>query len=184
MLSKMSAMRRWFPDEINNPLWYVIGRTMNNCKYYYKNYYDTETFDADEVYPGIYVGDWNASLNKEKLKEHGITNILSIVNGCARNYPTDFNYELIHVNDDDWVNISAHFDRSVRFIKNSVDNGEKILVHCSRGMSRSVSLVIAYMMDEKKMTYEDALAEIKSKRLCANPNAGFETQLREHYQNS
>ena len=40
------------------------------------------------------------------------------------------------------------------------------------------------MMDEKKMTYEDALAEIKSKRLCANPNAGFETQLREHYQNS
>jgi protein-tyrosine phosphatase len=157
---------------------------MNNCKYYYKNYYDTETFDADEVYPGIYVGDWNASLNKEKLEENNIKNILSIVNGCAKNYPADFNYELIHVNDDDWVNISAHFDRAVEFIKNSLDKKEKILVHCSRGMSRSVSLVIAYMMDVHKMSYEESLSIIKSKRSCANPNPGFETQLREHYQNS
>lgn len=180
----MSIMRRWFPDEyVNNPLWYAIGRTMNNCKYYYKNYYDTETFDANEVYPGIYVGDWNASLNKEKLHECKIKNILSVVNGCAKNYPDDFKYELIHVNDDDWVNISEHFDKSVNFIKECLSKNEKIIVHCSRGVSRSVSLVMAFLMSEG-MEYEKALESIRSTRPQANPNPGFETQLRVHYQNN
>ena len=68
----MSIVRRVLPDEINNPIWFVIGRVMNDCNYYYKNYYDTDTFDAQEVYPGIFIGSLSSSMNLAELKKNGL----------------------------------------------------------------------------------------------------------------
>ncbi|KAJ0389363.1 hypothetical protein P43SY_010300 [Pythium insidiosum] len=45
-------------------------------------------------------------------------------------------------------------------------------------MSRSVSMVMAYLMQNHSMGYDDALALVKRQRPVAQPNAGFEAQLR------
>jgi protein-tyrosine phosphatase len=39
-----------------------------------------------------------------------------------------------------------------------------VLVHCMAGVSRSVSFVIAYLMKYRKMTFEDALILMRSRR--------------------
>lgn len=169
----MSLIRNILSDEINNPLWFVIGRTINTFKYYN----GTSSFNADEVYPGIYVGDLSSSLNKFALKGNSIKHILSVLNGCDENYPNDFSYTIIHVNDDDWIDISGYFEECVAFIDIAVRRNEKILVHCSRGVSRSVTMVLAYLMIKQNMTYNDALALVRSKRIMANPNEGFKNQL-------
>ena len=53
----------------------------------------------------------------------------------------------------------------------------KVLVHCTQGVSRSVSLLAAHLMQQFKVTLRDALLFIKWRRSRAAPNEGFINQL-------
>jgi len=53
-----------------------------------------------------------------------------------------------------------------------------VFVHCSQGVSRSVTLVIAYLMWRDGHTFEQAFAAVKAARGVANPNIGFVCQVR------
>jgi protein-tyrosine phosphatase len=48
-----------------------------------------------------------------------------------------------------------------------------VLVHCQMGMSRSSSLVIAFLMKEYGMDYHSARIFAKNKRKIVQPNEGF-----------
>ena len=63
------------------------------------------------------------------------------------------------------------------FIRDCVDSGGRVLVHCSQGVSRSVSVVVGYLMWRDDEAYERAFARVKEKRGVANPNMGFACQL-------
>ncbi|CAF89262.1 unnamed protein product, partial [Tetraodon nigroviridis] len=47
------------------------------------------------------------------------------------------------------------------------------------GVSRSVTLVVAYIMTVTRLGWSDALAAVKVARPCAAPNVGFQHQLQE-----
>ena len=48
----------------------------------------------------------------------------------------------------------------------------------SQGVSRSASIVIAYLIRNYHMTYNEAFKFVKSKRACVKPNPGFVKCLR------
>lgn len=54
----------------------------------------------------------------------------------------------------------------------------KIIVHCNAGVSRSSSVVIAYLMKKFSYSFDFALEFVKHKRPCIQPNRGFIEQLR------
>lgn len=58
-----------------------------------------------------------------------------------------------------------------------------ILVHCHAGISRSVAIVMAYLMHIRKIDVQNALDLIRSRRSIADPNPGFLYQL-ELYQSA
>jgi protein-tyrosine phosphatase len=58
-------------------------------------------------------------------------------------------------------NLLLHFDEGVDFIKEAVDSHQSILVHCNAGVSRSASFVIAYMMREQGMHFQEAFDFVK-----------------------
>jgi atypical dual specificity phosphatase len=59
-------------------------------------------------------------------------------------------------------------------------NGDgQILVHCFAGISRSPTVVAAYLMKRKGMTLKAALGQIIRVRPQVSPNAGFLKQLKE-----
>nr|KAF6443550.1 dual specificity phosphatase 22 [Molossus molossus] len=74
---------------------------------------------------------------------------------------------------------TRHFKESIRFIHECRLRGEGCLVHCLAGVSRSVTLVIAYIMTVTDFGWEDALHTVRAGRSCANPNLGFQRQLQE-----
>lgn len=53
-----------------------------------------------------------------------------------------------------------------------------MLIHCSQGVSRSVTLAIAYLMWRNGQTFDEAFAAVKTARGVANPNIGFVCQAR------
>ena len=56
------------------------------------------------------------------------------------------------------ANILPLLPDAVEFIKQAVDEGGRILVHCVAGRSRSVSCVVAYLIASQGLSSEDAIA--------------------------
>lgn len=65
--------------------------------------------------------------------------------------------------DHERFDLTKYFDKSIDFIDNSLKQ-TNILVHCMAGISRSVTLVLAYLMKHHKMTYDQAFQVVRRKR--------------------
>ena len=57
------------------------------------------------------------------------------------------------------------------------DEGVKVLVHCKKGISRSASVVVAYIMKEKCYDLDEALRYVRTHRSTIRPNPAFLQQL-------
>ena len=64
-----------------------------------------------------------------------------------------------------------------KFIKDNLVNGH-VFVHCMAGISRSVTIVAAFLMELLQISADEAVAHIKMYRKQAMPNSGFMEQLR------
>jgi dual specificity phosphatase 12 len=64
---------------------------------------------------------------------------------------------VINVLDMPFENLIRHFKTAVDFIKGAVKGGGTVLVHCFAGVSRSASVVIAYLMREHGLPMMDAM---------------------------
>jgi protein-tyrosine phosphatase len=79
--------------------------------------------------------------------------------------------------DDDWQeDISQHFLQVIQFIDAESKKGP-VLVHCAGGISRSPTLVAAYLMWEHGWTRKETIQYITAKRNIVDPNDGFMDQL-------
>src|SRR5579863_813565 len=103
----MQYIRSYLPDLVNNNLMYCVG--MVTC---FLQYYTNTTFSASEITDKLFVGDLASALNSDAMKEQGITHILSVFNGSYEIFSGDFEYKIIHINDDPWVDIGKYFDES------------------------------------------------------------------------
>lgn len=136
----------------------------------------------DRIIDNIFLGDWFDSINEWKLKYNDIKCILTL---NENNVHTEANkkmfarlgirYKYIRIQDSLDANILPHVDSSIRFLKGCDSN---VLVHCSAGVSRSVSIVVAYLMREKNMSYDKAIDYVRKRRPVANPNRSFVQQLK------
>jgi atypical dual specificity phosphatase len=167
----MTQFRSFLPNKVNDFLGYYYGMCREMIQPYLNNNYKIY-----HIVDNIYLGDLSASVKKDDLKKDGITHILSIFNGSYSMWP-DFNYKHIHINDDPWVSIDKYFDSCYEFIDSATNVNGKILIHCIYGVSRSVTIIISYLMKKYEITRQDALNLIKSKKPSINPNKGFILQL-------
>lgn len=175
-----SYLRSFLPEKVNTGVMYCTGKA--NCFF---QYYIDNTFSASAITDRIFVGNLASASNNTAMKEQGITHILSTMNGLYEIYPTEFKYKIIHLNDDKWVNIGDYFDEANEFIDQALSNPQsKIMIHCQRGISRSVSFLLAYLLfklnQEKQIPKEsvddiikEKLNEVKTHRSIADPNEGF-----------
>jgi atypical dual specificity phosphatase len=88
-------------------------------------------------------------------------------------YPHDFNYLVIPVLDMPFVNLACHFQEAIKYINSVLISGGTVLVHCFAGVSRSATIVIAYLMQELGMTMTDAMNFTRRRRPIVCPNFGF-----------
>ncbi|XP_046289932.1 dual specificity protein phosphatase 15 isoform X3 [Marmota monax] len=91
----------------------------------------------------------------------------------------DITYLRIPVADTPEVPIKKHFKECISFIHCCRLNGGNCLVHCFAGISRSTTIVTAYVMTVTGLGWREVLEAIKATRPIANPNPGFRQQLEE-----
>lgn len=122
----------------------------------------------------IYLGDDTAANDINILLYNNITDILVVGIELSKVFPRNFTYKQIFIDDYYQENIFKYFYDSIKFIENSKKN---VYVHCYMGMSRSSTIVIAYIMYKKKMSFKEAFNFVREKRNCVSPNVGFVEQL-------
>jgi len=136
-----------------------------------------------EIVDGLYLGSVWLAEDNEWLMEHQITHVLSI---CAKEQlPEESFYEelkishMLHdVADEYDTNLLPLFPETCHFITSAVmKEGCKVLVHCTAGVSRSSTLVCAYIMQSQGLNTKDAIDFVRSKRQKIHPNLSFQMQL-------
>lgn len=147
--------------------------------------------DIDEIpgVPGLFVGGLNAL---HHLEEFNIRTIITAI-PYNRRYVTEKQLKKwvgsrVHMripwkDEDDQIMDFDILCNTARFIHNHLLQGHHVLVHCAAGMSRSVSIIIFYMMHKpgrRWKTVKQALWHIRKARPIAGPNKGFIAQLKEY----
>lgn len=106
------------------------------------------------------------------LEVYNIQAILSILSTSVPKN-TGIDYKQIKLADTPTALINKHFREAIDFIEGHIREGRNVLVHCRVGMSRSATLVIAYLMHKEWLSYDEAYKKVKEKRRIIQPNIGF-----------
>ena len=136
-----------------------------------------------QIFPTLWIGNMHHANNKDVLKQLGITHILNCSRTLENAHPDTFVYMKLPLDDRSGQPLFPHLTHASHFMHNvlSTHVGPKpnsLLVHCHAGVSRSVSAVIYYLMQWYHFSYDEALEIVRQSRPIANPNPGFEHQLR------
>ena len=126
----------------------------------------------------LYVSGDTIAQDKNLLLETGITHIVNCASHMV-NSASGFIQLDLPMSDGGNESILSWIFKSTIFIKNALseNTSNKVLVHCIEGVSRSVTICIAYLILTRKYDYEKSFKIIRSKRRVASPHPKFMAQL-------
>uniref|UniRef100_A0A0G4FNP0 protein-tyrosine-phosphatase n=1 Tax=Chromera velia CCMP2878 TaxID=1169474 RepID=A0A0G4FNP0_9ALVE len=139
----------------------------------------TSSSAMHRIVPRIYLGSALAARDHQSLKRQNIKHVVIVHQSFEPVFPHDMRYETCRCGDIMWESILPHVATALEFIHQalSADDSGGVLVHCSKGISRSASVVVAYLMWTRKWSFRRALDFVQEKR-NVHPNVSFQSQLR------
>lgn len=125
----------------------------------------------------LYLGDLNDAANlKSSRNELKIKFVFSIGIFPTLGKSSNVTYRSIEVADVSSEDLLSHFDAAYEFILASQAEAPT-LVHCFHGVSRSATIVIAFLMKRYGLDVCQAVERVKAAREVIAPNDGFMAQL-------
>jgi len=161
----------------------ISNRKLKEGRLIFENYQERKA--------NLFIGCKLVARNSQWLLSKGIRKILNV--SKEKNYFFDttlqtqdgtlnkpFDYKQIKIEDALESNMYQWFDECCAWIESSLQSGESVLVHCSQGLSRSVTMIIAFAMRCKSLplvqAYETVL-KCNGKEVIGD---GFKLQLMDY----
>ncbi|XP_006900048.1 PREDICTED: dual specificity protein phosphatase 9 [Elephantulus edwardii] len=132
-----------------------------------------------QIVPNLYLGTAQDSANLENLATLGIRYILNVTPNHPNLFEKNgvFHYKQIPISDHWSQNLSQFFPEAITFIEEGLARNCGVLVHCLAGVSRSVTVIVAYLMQKQHLCLNDAYDLVKTKKANISPNFNFMGQL-------
>jgi len=112
-------------------------------------------------------------LDGKLLQQLCVTHILNVTR-ARYNVPLDGMETLqIAIDDDESEDIFRHFDRTTAFVRQALDAKGTVLIHCEYGVSRSATVVAAYLMLTEGLSAVQSLKCLRWSREIVAPNRSF-----------
>jgi predicted protein tyrosine phosphatase len=134
---------------------------------------------VDHVTDGIYISGWRATLYIDHLREAKITNVLKLF-ADEPHFPADFNV-CVNALADGEVIPPGVLKRGVDFVIGRVEAGERVLVMCGAGISRSATFVLAALL-ERGHDIREAFALLREQHYEATPHPAMWRSLIVEYE--
>jgi len=134
--------------------------------------------DVTRILDHLYLSDF-VSLSPSRLSELGVTLVVNATYEIPNVDVPEGTIEFIklEINDSVTADMAQHMDRCADRIHEVRSAGGAALVHCALGISRSVTICLAYLVKHEGRTLREAYFELKKKRPIIRPNEGFWRQL-------
>ncbi|CCM00244.1 uncharacterized protein FIBRA_02273 [Fibroporia radiculosa] len=140
--------------------------------------------EASLIVPRLYLANLYTAQDPEQLAALGVTHIVSVVEGIPKLPKSMPHLKTLHIpiTDSHDADILQYLNRTTAFIKGALAEDPKnvVLVHCLVGMSRSATVVCAYLTATTSMVPSEAIGFVATKRCIVSPNPGFRQQLDEY----
>jgi protein-tyrosine phosphatase len=132
-------------------------------------------FSANKVHKNLWIGSAVDTYNPDILRANDINVLFCVAKELVKpNWMDDaWKYNHIELIDSSDENLDIHLSETVSLIDKYIQEGNNVLVYCSMGISRSTSIICAYLMSIHKTTFSYAFRHIYSVRSIVNPNLGF-----------
>lgn len=136
----------------------------------------------DQILPMLYLGDVGDTDSPEDLV--GITAILCVAKELEPFVPpaayADRKRQIIPLNDGEAIP-PGQLARALKILGGWLDSGETVLVHCSAGVSRSPSIVTAYLMEKNHWMWDEAFAYVNERRPMTFPHPALRLSVKQHF---
>lgn len=125
----------------------------------------------------LFLGDLFDANNETDIASKNISCIICVAERLKiKNTNTNVKVYQYNLSDDYECDISLYFDEIGEIIHNS----NIVLVNCVAGISRSSTIVIAYIMKYYNDNLKDTFIELRNRRSCICPNKKFMEYLLEY----
>lgn len=141
-----------------------------------------QNMSFDWVSENLYVGSLLALRNQDEVREEGISAIVRLDAADREDGQWSEKFTLLDLPFLDGDSIPDDIIPEVTsFIYQRIQAEKSVLVHCAAGMSRSVSLTMAYLIEYEKMSLAEAFGTVREGRTQAYPHENLLISLIEHY---
>jgi len=145
---------------------------------FFEALYTSRNADAHEICTGIFLGAASAAGDQRAMLKRKISHVLIAHPALPEQYPRQFQYRRIKLIDDPAANLLELLPDALSFLGKARKRGGRVFVYCAKGISRSSSIVIALLMLEQGISFDEAFHACEQKRPVVYPNVGFQQQLR------
>ncbi|GJE98062.1 dual specificity protein phosphatase family protein [Phanerochaete sordida] len=132
-----------------------------------------------EILPRLLLSSYTIAADAAQLHALGVTHVVSVLEFPPEHAPGAFATLHVKLEDSFHTHILPHLDATTAFIRGALEENEtnKVLVHCLMGVSRSATVVCAYLIATKGMSAPEAIDFVTQRRPIVSPNIGFRAQL-------
>lgn len=131
---------------------------------------------VDRIVPGLYLCGFSGA-TKEMLQQMKINLLVNVTWELPLLKVQGLTAYRVPVDDTPEENIGRYFDEVADLLEANRRVGRRSMVHCLAGVSRSATLVLAYLLKYTTFSLHQAFAHLHSTRACIRPNMGFLRQL-------
>ncbi|XP_034033657.1 uncharacterized protein si:dkey-175m17.7 [Thalassophryne amazonica] len=141
---------------------------------------DAENAVISPILPFLFLGNERDAQDLELLMRLNIGYVVNVTTHLPLyHHNSGLRYKRLPATDNSKQNLRQYFEEVFEFIEEAYQSGQGVLVHCQAGVSRSATIVIAYLMKHTLMTMTDAYKYVRSRRPVVSPNLNFMGQLLE-----
>ncbi|XP_058976240.1 dual specificity protein phosphatase Mpk3 isoform X3 [Musca domestica] len=132
-----------------------------------------------EIIPNLFLGNAMHSNDARALQKYNIKYVLNVTKDLPNVFEASggIQYLQIPITDHYSQDLAMHFPSAIQFIEEARSKNSAVLVHCLAGVSRSVTVTLAYLMRTQALNLNDAFTLVRDRKPDVSPNFHFMQQL-------
>ena len=132
-----------------------------------------------QIQKHLFCSGYHVAHNRSLLIKHKIGHVINLTFHKYPNLHQDIvNHSSFCFSDHENFDLTKQLDPVLKILKEEIDKGRNVLVHCQKGISRAPSVIMAFLIKYQKMTFDESLKFIQKQNPEAYPNLGFLMHLK------
>lgn len=150
---------------------------MDDKRSFFESVYAAKNAEAHEIETGLFLGSAAAASDRRAMLKRRVSHVLICHPSLSEQHAV-FKYKRVALMDEPHTNLLEYLPDALEFLFKARQSGGAVFVHCAKGISRSASVVIAWLMLGRGLGFDEAFSLCEEKHPIAYPNVGFQQQLR------